>query len=461
MRVRGPLPTAAVVVVVLALTLAACTVPAEPAPVQPRSTSVVPAVASSTPVPVSPTSPVSPSSPTASAAPGSATATPGVGTIPASQAQGAVDRLFAAAVRGDRAAWDAGTAALDPAFAARSHVLFTNLAALHPANLRLHLTGAEQQLPPARRAVLGPGARLVQAELTWRLPGERSDAASSVWLSLVPVPDGVQLAGTDDGGALDRPGLPLWWLAPTARVTRGRVTVLVGPGQPVRRWAHLAGRAAADARAHLPATLRRGWDGHLVVEVPGSEGDFERVLGAAPAAYATTAAVTRPEGMTTAAAVRVVVNPATATDSDAELGTTLTHEAVHVATRSASSPAPLWAVEGLAEYVALEAHPDQRPTELGPLRTGAAAVPLPSRFPADSAFTAGGKDVTAAYAEAWLACRAVAQHRSPTDLGRFYTALGRDEGVERAARSTLGVHASAVEGWWRQALRSAAAGRGG
>ena len=388
-----------------------------------------------------------------SPAPAGGTATP---TTPAPDAQAAVDRLFAAGVRGDRATWDAGTATVDPAFAGRSALLFTNLQALRPARLRVRLTGAEQALPSARQAALGPTARVVQAQVGWRLAGERSDATSSVWLTLVPGPDGERLAGTDDGSALDAPALPLWWLAPVTRAATGDVTVLTGPGQDAARWLGLATRAAAEARDHLPTALRRGWDGRLVVEVPGDGDDFARVLGATSTAYATTAAVTRPEGTTTEAAVRVVVNPAIAQDPDAELATTLTHEAVHVATRSAASPAPLWAVEGLAEYVALEAHPGERADELAALPTGEP----PSRLPADGTFTAGGAEVTAAYAQAWLACKAVAEHRGRSDLGRFYAALDDGATVDAAARRTLGVDEGTVVAWWRDAVVRAAADRG-
>lgn len=371
--------------------------------------------------------------------------------------QTSVDHLFAAALTGDRAGWDAGTAVLDAAFRARSSMLFDNLTTLRPARLRVRLTGAEQEVPPARRLVLGPGARVVQARIGWRLAGERADATSSVWLTLVPGPDGERLAGTDDGSGLDTPALPLWWLAPVSRVTRGDVTVLVGPGQDARRWTDLAVSAAADVHDHLPSVLRQGWDGHLVVEVPGSGNDFARVLGGAPAAYATTAAVTRPEGPTTGAAVRAVVNPATAPDSDVELATTLTHETVHVATRSATSPAPLWAVEGLAEYVALEAHPSQRKAELAVLPTGGS----PTRLPTDARFTAGGKDVTAAYAQAWLACKTIAEHRGRSDLGRFYRALNDGDTTGTAARSSLEVDDATVVGWWRDALHDATADRRG
>jgi hypothetical protein len=368
--------------------------------------------------------------------------------------QTAVDRVFAAGVAGDRPAWDAGIGALDAAFAVRSTVLFDNLRALRPARLRVRLTGAELRLPAARRAALGPGAQALQARVVWRLPGEQADASSTVWLTVVRGARAVRLVGTGDGAVLDSPAVPLWWLSPVTRVTRGSVTVLAGPDQDAARWVGLASRAAADAHRYLPRTLRAGWNGHLVVEVPGNDADLTAVLGAAPSAYATTAAVTRPEGPTNQAALRVVVNPVTAGDPDEELSTTLTHEAVHVATRSVGSAAPLWAVEGLAEYVALEAHAGQRDDELAVLR-GAAR---PTRLPADAAFTAGGKDVTAAYTQAWLACRAVAEHRGSGDLGRFYAALGRGRTVEQAARSALGVHGRTLVGWWRAELRRAAAG---
>jgi hypothetical protein len=371
--------------------------------------------------------------------------------------QTATNRLFTAGVAGDRTAWDAGTVSTDPEAAARLALLFTNVHRLQPARLRVRLTGVEQQLSATRRAELGAGARLLQARVTWRLRGERADASSTAWLTLVPGPEGSRLAGTDDGDALDTSAVPLWWRAPVRVVTRGDVTVLVGAGQDAGRWLALSTRAAAQTRKHLPAVLGRRWDGRLVVEVPGSAADLAAVLGATPAAYATTAAVTRPEGRTTTAAVRVVVNPDTAQDTDDELGATLTHETVHVATRSASSAAPLWAVEGLAEHVALQAHPDQRAHELAPLRAGE----HPGRLPDDQAFAAGGAGVTAAYAQAWLACRAVAAHRGEADLGRFYRALDRGRSVRAAASSTLGVDDATVVRWWRDALRRATtSGRG-
>lgn len=369
--------------------------------------------------------------------------------------QAALQHVFTAGAEGDRAAWDAGTT--DPSFVARSAVLFANLRALRPVRLHVGLTGVEQPLAATRQSALGPGARVLQARLGWRLARERADASALVWLTVVPGPDGERLAGTDDGATLDAPPLPLWWLGPVSVRTRGNVTVLVGPGQGVDRWSDLADEAAADTRAHLPRVLRDRWDGRLVVEVPGDEAAFTRVLGAAPDAYATTAAVTRPEGPTTDAAVRVVVNPATTRDPDAALGATLTHETVHVATRSAASAAPLWAVEGLAEQVALAAHPDQRTAELAALRR----VGPPTRLPADDAFAADSENVASAYAQAWLVWEAVADHRGEADLGRLYLALDRGRSLPAAARATLDVDDAVVLRWWRDALRRARTDAGG
>ena len=149
-----------------------------------------------------------------------------------------------------------------------------------------------------------------------------------------------------------------------------------------------------------------------MVEVPTDAASFESVLGAAPGSYAGTAAVTRPEGPRTDSAVRVVVNPALADQPALERRLTLTHEMVHVATRSGSSPAPLWAVEGLAEYVAYRAEPRGRAEAERALAAALRRDGLPSRLPTDADLGSGATDVTVAYAEAWIACQAVVEHRS-------------------------------------------------
>ena len=64
---------------------------------------------------------------------------------------------------------------------------------------------------------------------------------------------------------------------------------------------------------------------------------------------------------TSTAPIHVVVNPeATARLSGLGRDVLLTHEAVHVATRSPGSPAPTWLVEGYADRIAYRAHPSRR-----------------------------------------------------------------------------------------------------
>ena len=427
----------AVLLLTTTLFVGGCTAPTS----VPRPTDVAPAPSSSS----------SPSTPPQSGTAGADASGPGGHEVLADE-QRAVDALLRAGTTGDRAAWNARTSDVDPAFASRSALLFTNLRTLPLERLGIRLTGARAALDAGRRAAVGDDARVLQARLSWRLPHETADATSTVWLTLVGPGGAARLAGTGDGDALDAPAQPLWWLGPTTAASRGAATVLAGPGQDAGRWAALAARAATDARAHLPKSLGRRWDERVVVQVPGNEGDFARALGATPSAYASTAAVTRPEGPTTGAAVRVVVNPAAGAGSDDELGLLLTHETVHVATRSAASPAPLWVVEGLAELVALEAHPGQRADELAALRGHD-----PADLPPDRAFAAGGHDVTAAYAQAWLACRAVADRRGAAGLGRLYVALDDGRTLDRAARSSLGVDGSTLARWARDERRDAGA----
>jgi hypothetical protein len=433
---RGRTPGLAVAAALLVAT-AGCTTSVAPSPASPTSAGA---------------GGLSSTSPASGPEPGTASPSPALGRSDLSGDQQALDALLAAGTAGDRKAWDAAVSDADPAFASRSAELFTNVSTLPLERLRLRLTGTTAALDDARRATLGADARVLQARLSWRLPHETADATSTVWLTLVGGPDGDRLAGTADGSALDAPAQPLWWLGPATAARWGDATALVGPGQDAARWAALAERAAAAVERHLPRPLGKDWDGRVVVQVPGSAGDFAQVLGASPTAYARTAAVTRPEGPTTAAALRVVVNPAAGTGTDDELGLLLTHETVHVATRSAASPAPLWAVEGLAEHVALAAHPDQRADELAALRGQD-----PAALPPDDAFDADARDVTAAYAQAWLACRAVADRRGQAGLGRLYAALDDGDPLDEAARSALGVDGATVARWARGERRDAGA----
>ena len=72
-----------------------------------------------------------------------------------------------------------------------------------------------------------------------------------------------------------------------------------------------------------------------------------------------------------------------------------------------------------------------------------------------------GPGVPAAYARAWLACRAVVEHRGADGLGRLYAALDGGATLDRAARTSLGVDATTLAGWARDGQRRALATGGG
>jgi Peptidase of plants and bacteria len=202
-----------------------------------------------------------------------------------------------------------------------------------------------------------------------------------------------------------------------------------------------------------------GWTGAVVVEVPATRADFEAVLGATDGSYASIAAVTLAEGPATTSAVRILVNPEVSRTL-APVGTAvvLLHEMVHVATRSTDSPAPTWIVEGLADYVALQAHPSAGDGAAAALLQQVRTQGPPRRLPVDDRFGAGAEDLAVGYAEGWLACRYVAETYSPAALQRLYTALDSRVALDQAVEDELGVSADALTAGWRRYLVRLAGG---
>ena len=125
---------------------------------------------------------------------------------------------------------------------------------------------------------------------------------------------------------------------------------------------------------------------------------------------------------------------------------------VHIATRSPDSPAPTWAEEGLAEWVSIQAHPGQRSEAADEVLARVRDDGAPSSFPSDRQFQVGARDLQRAYAEAWLACRFIADQYSQARLGRFYAELARGSSVDEASRSTLQLSEAELTAGWRATL---------
>jgi hypothetical protein len=364
-----------------------------------------------------------------------------------------VDGLVQAVRDHDRSTFDSLIADRDPSFADRTRLLYTNLAGLPLTELRMRLDPAAHPVSVVRQKTLGADAWVQRATVTWRLSGDSGAAEQIVWLTFVDH-GGVRLAGTRDippGAAPSQQ--PSWWLGPVTAVRGGDVTAIAGVGQSAQRWADRGAAAVRQVHRLLPTPAARSWDGRIVLEAPATPGDFEAVLGAPAGTRAGIAAVAQPEGPNGTAAIRVVVNPrATELLSRSQLSRVLVHEIVHVATRAPDSAAPIWIVEGLAEWVSLRDRPGERSWGTAGLLRTVRADGSPQNFPNDTAFTVGAANLNRAYAEAWLGCRFIADRYSAAKMAAFYAELDRGRTLDQASWHTLGIGESGLVKDWRDYL---------
>jgi hypothetical protein len=363
-----------------------------------------------------------------------------------------VDALAEAARTGDRPGFDRLVSDRDASFHDRARLLYDNLSTLPLTTLRMRVEPTQFGLSDTRRKLLGPDAWVQRVLVTWRLTGDGEEVQHWIWLTFLQAAGEVKIAGTIDEPA-GRPTeqKPSWWLGPLTATQRGGVTVLAGSGQSLDRWSTLAAAAVGNVREFLPNGLGGSWNRQVVIEVPATQRDFESVLGKSNGEYASIAAVTHRAGVA-GDAIRIVVNPKAARLGSGALHALLEHEMVHVATRSPDSVAPMWVEEGLAEWVSMRAHPGQRSSGTDELLSRVRSDGAPRAFPADRRFQADAGDLQLAYAEAWLACRFIADRYSENRLGQFYLALVNGKSLDEASRSILELSESDLTAEWRAYL---------
>ncbi|MEU3177662.1 hypothetical protein [Streptomyces albidoflavus] len=289
------------------------------------------------------------------------------------------------------------------------------------ATLRYRLRG-EDPAPATARRLLG----LVRHEGRWRV---RSEEAA---------PGAAQLL----------------WDQGRVRARRGSWGLVLGTGSAgqVREFARLAERAVPVA----DDAWGGDWPRRVVVLVPGSLAGTAALLGGEPDAYRGVAAVTTGTPEPGTPADRIVVNP----DAYRELDSrgkqfVLTHETVHVATRSVTGPAtPLWLSEGFADRAAHRAAPRPLPVAAPALAAAVARGEVPRALPDDAAFAFDGDSgaLDRAYEGGWLACRLLADRWGEERLRAFYRAAGTRAG-EAAFREVLGTTRAQFTAAWRAYLR--------
>ena len=290
------------------------------------------------------------------------------------------------------------------------------------------------------------------------MPGERRSATDDVWLTFVDEPnvDGasaLRLAGNSGGPAAVTEPI---WLQQPVRLLHDDGVLLLTDADDGSAWARHAS-AARRAVAERVGAARRHPDEVLVVEVPQSRAVFERILGVREGSYAAVAAAAWPMGSDTSTApIHVVVNPE-ASNSLSTLGrqVLLTHEAVHVTTRSPGSSAPTWLVEGYADQVAYDAYPAGMAPAEDAVRAAVREHGTPRDWPTEQDFAPDAADLDLAYDLAWTAAESIAADGENT-LDDLYSATDRGASLAEAA-DELGISEQSLLQHWQQDLEAMAA----
>jgi hypothetical protein len=297
-------------------------------------------------------------------------------------------------------------------------------------------------------AVAPDGTWAADVATTWRFAAfDRRTEHLEVRVRFAPTQGRLRIAGIGGGGRRT----PLWLTGPL-QVRRSAHSMVLVDGSPAQAdtFAALARRAVPQVRRVLPA-----WPGGLVVEVPASQDALDATLGAHQGDYQGIAAVT-----TTVDGSRsrnspshVFVNP-DVFDPLRPRGAqvVITHEATHVATDAATTPAPIWLVEGFADFVALS-------SQRLPVTTTAARIialvrrdGAPRHLPGRQAFAPGAPHLEARYESAWLACRLLAREGGTAALVGFYHAMDQGGRLGPELRRWFGLTPAAFTGQWRTAL---------
>lgn len=245
-----------------------------------------------------------------------------------------------------------------------------------------------------------------------------------------------------------RPGpqrVPLWLSGPVRVERRAGVAVITTmEGETGRRIA----RRTADARVNLLQMLATAPT--LIVEAPRGGA---RLSAAWPGGAGTRdgiAAVT--SGGT------IVLNPGEYRPMTPEgKSLLLTHEGVHVATGADSSRAPLWLIEGTADYVALRGLGLPDAVTAARARSDVRRGGVPDGPPGDAAFARRGDRLSAAYEKAWLLVRVVGDRYGDRVVLSWYRRASRGEDVraalqaavaeERPGLSDAGSYRWAIKAW--------------
>ncbi|MEU4651256.1 peptidase MA family metallohydrolase [Nocardia fluminea] len=297
-------------------------------------------------------------------------------------------------------------------------------------------------------------------------------------LILVPRNAGPLQLATDEAEVLDTSeGLDNPRLSPVRRELQPYGPILVrevadGAAAEALLVAHPSHRADLDvlerqlgrAVSDVSAVWGTEWNRAPVVVVASTPAEFTALTRSAGATGTDVAAVSLTGSYTPGTQPtdqRIVFNPdARSRVGDEGMATLLRHELTHLATRADTvDGAPLWMLEGFAEYVAQR---DQQTTfsQIAPtLTTRLRAGALPTELVADSDFA--GVDAAYAYESAWSTCAFLADRYGATALTALYRRLATGPqspaAQDAAITAVLGASRAELLDGWRAWLRGRAA----
>ncbi|WP_377323309.1 hypothetical protein ACFJIY_01515 [Pimelobacter simplex] len=288
-----------------------------------------------------------------------------------------------------------------------------------------------------------------QVALTWRVEGfDAASARTEVPFSFADGGATIAAVGAGQGR------LPLWLGGPLDVRRAGQVLVAAAEPAQARRYLPAARRALEQVRAVV------GGDTGLVVEVPADSAGLHRALGVEPGRYDTIAAITAPvDGVAVEGSpIHVFLDRPVYDGLDPVAAqVVMTHEAVHAVTAAPlAQRAPMWLVEGFADYVALRDIDLPTSRTAGQIARQVRADGLPDALPATSDFDPAASHLGAVYEAAWLVCVTLADHRGEGALVDLYRQVLEGDDFAAALRAGFGWSERDLTSAWRDRLADVA-----
>lgn len=352
---------------------------------------------------------------------------------------------------------------LDPKakdFAVRAARTYDNLVRMGVTDYRFGMPVEDTiGLTPERRAVLGPTAWVAEVDVIYTLKGDPEPWRTTLRMVFVER-DGVTYLAADREGQESAGPTALWW-DDEVTVVRGAHSMLIGvaPRSRLERFA----RTADHSVERVSKVWGKDWARHVVVIVPATQQQMERVVGVDAETQGAVAAVTTSvERANPSRASHIVLNPDTF-DQIGSLGrlVVMTHETTHVAAHATVSSMPLWLSEGFADYVGFHDSGLSTSVIAQEFLTKVRRSGPPRGLPRKDAFDPQAEDLDVAYEAAWTACRFIAVRWSEDTLVDFYRAMdsaATEEDERRAYREVLGTTPEEFVSAWRDYVQGVSAG---